>query len=105
MQPRLPDETPRSPTHKKVTQQRELKVKLRQCLHDNKLKDLALDYLGTQTFNDVYLFEELLGAGAFGVVLRVVERSTGEEYAMKVPFLEIFRSSTSRIWGARSSMR
>ena len=80
----LPDETPRSPTHKKVTHKKDTKAQLKKCLAGHKLQELGLDFLGTQTFNDLYLLEEVLGAGAFGVVLRVVERLTGEEYAMKV---------------------
>lgn len=78
-------ETLGSPTYKKLTKdKRDLKHKLKQCLHGNKLQDLALDFIGTQFFADIYLMDSILGAGSFGVVLKVIERATDNEFAMKV---------------------
>jgi hypothetical protein len=79
------DETLRSPTYRKVTSdKKDLMQRLKQCLHGYKLQDLELDFIGTQFFTDIYLIDCVLGAGSFGVVLKVIERSTGNEYAMKV---------------------
>jgi len=79
------DETLASPTYKKAIKDKEsLLQKLKQCLHGYKLQDLALDFIETQFFSDVYIMDYILGAGSFGVVLKVTERSTSKQYAMKV---------------------
>ena len=78
------DETPRSPAHKKAIDTKEPQKKLKQLLHGLKLEDLPLDFIATHCFGDLYILDSVLGAGAFGVVLQIVERSTGEELAMKV---------------------
>ena len=81
------DRTPRSPTYKKIRKPgKDSMVKLKQFLHETKLQDLPLDFIGTKFFNDIYLMDSILGTGSFGVVLKVVERGTGNEYAMKVVF-------------------
>jgi hypothetical protein len=76
--------TPRSPTHKKVIQSNRAKQKLREILDGASLDSLALDYIETTFFSDLYILDRVLGAGTFGVVLQVIERATCEEYAMKV---------------------
>ena len=88
MQPEVnvPDETPRSPMHKKVIDTKESKKKLEQFLHGSKLNELPLDFIATHCFGDLYLLDSVLGAGAFGVVLQIVEKSTGQELAMKVSY-------------------
>ena len=78
------DGTPRSPTHKKVTHNKESTMKLKQLLYGRKLKDLPIDFIETIYFSDVYLLDDVLGSGSFGVALKVLEKDTGEEYAMKV---------------------
>ena len=79
-----PDETPRSPMHKMATDTKEPRLKLKQLLRGNNIEELALDFIATQYFGDLYLLDAVLGAGSFGVVLQVVERSSGKELAMKV---------------------
>ncbi len=77
------DET-RSPTHKKVNDTTEPKQKLGLLLHGNRLEELQLDFIATQYFDDLYILDAVLGAGAFGVVLQIIERASGQELAMKV---------------------
>ena len=48
------------------------------------LDELPLDYLGTTSFGDLYKNCGVIGSGSFGIVLRVIELSTNEQYAMKV---------------------
>ncbi len=55
-------------------------------LNGLQLSELPLDFLGTTYFTDVYVRKELLGSGAFGVVVKVIEKSSGRTYAMKVVF-------------------
>jgi len=78
------EKPPNSPIYKKNIESKSITHKLNSILSNCRLNDLSLDFLGTKTFSDLYLKEDLLGAGAFGVVLKVIERSTGKEYAMKV---------------------
>ncbi len=82
------DQTPRSPTHRQVLEKQKTKAmaKLETVLHGAQLEDLMLDYIGTSSFSDMYVLKELLGCGSFGVVLRVVEKATGQEHAMKVKY-------------------
>ncbi len=84
------DETPRSPTHKQVNAGKEPSLKLKQLLHGTKLEDLALDFISTRYFSDLYLLDGILGAGSFGVVLKIVERGTGQELALKVRCFFVF---------------
>ena len=73
-----------SPTYKGLNDPKKYKHKLMDILHGTDIKDLALDFLGTQYFSDIYLFDTMLGTGGFGVVVKVIDRDTGEELAMKV---------------------
>lgn len=78
------EESPSSPIYKKNVETKAATHKLNEILSGAKLEDLPIDFLGTKTFSDIYLKETLLGAGAFAVVLKVIERSTAEEFAVKV---------------------
>lgn len=62
----------------------EISNKFNKLLGDTKLEDLPIDFLGTMVFSDLYSKEKLLGCGAFGVVLKVIERKTSDEFAMKI---------------------
>lgn len=70
--------------NQKMAIHNEVDSKLKKILHDCKLDDVLLDFLGSQTFSDVYKFDKILGSGAYGVVIQVLEKSTGKEYALKV---------------------
>ena len=78
------DESPRSPTHKVVVKTNKARIKMNQLLYGEELEDLTLDYLECTSFGDIYVFHELLGSGTYGVVISILEKSTGDEYAMKV---------------------
>ena len=79
------DGTPRTPIHKKVTSNTKQCIrKLKKFLHGIDINELPIDFIGTIYFADLYILDSILGAGSFGVVLKVVERATGEEFAMKV---------------------
>ncbi len=78
------NESPTSPTHYRVSDVADAKAKLRLFANGVPLPDLALDYLNSTTFGDLYILDRVLGAGTFGVVLKAVERATGREYAVKV---------------------
>ncbi len=58
--------------------------KLQQTLSGTRLEDLPLDYIGSTSLGDLYTPTGLLGAGTFGVVVKVFERATGGEFALKV---------------------
>ena len=58
--------------------------KLNKLLQGASLNELTLDYIGTTFFCDLYGHYETLGAGGFGVVVKVLELATNEYYAMKV---------------------
>lgn len=70
----------------KLRNKGELRRKLNSLLNETKIEDLPLDFIGTQYFSDLYLFSEIMGAGSFGVVLKVIEITTKNEFAMKVLF-------------------
>ena len=61
-----------------------LRQKLADMLDGIPLGELPLDYINTKFFGDVYEAREVLGAGSYGIVVRVTEKSTGEQYAVKV---------------------
>jgi len=67
--------------------QRALRIQLRKILGEISLSELALDFIGTAFFEDSYELIKMLGAGTFGIVAMVKEKSTNNEYAMKVFFL------------------
>jgi len=90
-------ETPDTPTFKTIINFKDSKPKLKLLLNGTKLDDIPIDFLGTQHFADLYVMDRILGAGSFGVVLKVIEHSTGEEYAMKVLFFSLSISCFQRL--------
>eukprot|EP00826_Nyctotherus_ovalis_P032705 TRINITY_DN2633_c0_g8_i1.p1 TRINITY_DN2633_c0_g8~~TRINITY_DN2633_c0_g8_i1.p1 ORF type:complete len:364 (-),score=29.79 TRINITY_DN2633_c0_g8_i1:847-1938(-) len=56
-------------------------------LNGKNLNDLSLDFIGTQYFSDLYVYKGILGTGSFGVVLRVLEVRSRNEFALKVPWV------------------
>ena len=81
------DESPRSLFQVQTDETKEASNKLKRILHGAKLEELPLDFIATTFFADLYLLDTVMGSGAFGVVLKIVERSTGNEFAMKVTLL------------------
>ena len=61
-----------------------LENKLFDLLQGASLNDLPLDFIETTFFSDLYQQHEVLGSGSFGVVVRVTELLSKEDYAMKV---------------------
>jgi len=57
---------------------------LDRVLNSLSLDELPLDFIRTTFFSDLYKGCEVLGAGSFGVVLKVIELSSNQEYAIKV---------------------
>ena len=78
------NEIPHIPIHEKIARNKSSYLKFQEVLCGNNIQDLPLDFIGTEFFSDYYLLESILGAGSFGVVLKVLENNTGEELAMKV---------------------
>ena len=78
------NQSPESPIHRKVFCINDAKAKLQRITNGIPLDDLPLDYINTTSFGDLYLLDRILGAGAFGVVLQIIERQTAKEYAIKV---------------------
>jgi len=66
--------------------QKELSSKLLTMLGGTPLNELPLDYIDTVFFGDLYEQKKLLGAGTFGIVIKVMEKSTQMHYAIKVFF-------------------
>jgi len=66
--------------------QKFLELKLLKMLGGVPLKELPLDYIDTTFFGDLYEKERILGAGSFGIVIKVTEIVSKKEYAMKVFF-------------------
>ena len=67
----------------------ELQNKLNELLNGNKLESLELDFIGSESFSDHYEFKSVLGKGGFSVVLKILEKNTSCEYAMKVIYKKL----------------
>jgi len=67
-----------------------LEPQLKHILGDTPLNELPLDYIDTVFFGDLYESQKILGAGAFGIVIKVKEKLTKTEYAMKVLLFFLF---------------
>ncbi len=93
MQTQIEQDEMCSPVHKKVNDTKEPAAKLKQLLRGGRIEELQLDFIATQHFDNLYILDAILGAGAFGVVLQVIERSTGQELAMKVRYSSDFSFS------------
>jgi len=83
------DDDPRTPISKNLHSSTDSQAKLKKILGGAKLEELPLDFIGTQFFADLYVLDAILGCGSFGVALKVVEKSTAQELAMKVYFKSI----------------
>ena len=73
--------------HKKVLidyQRVILKKRLLKEIEPFNINDLPLDPNGDLVFSDVYCFSKVIGAGSFGVVISVIERTHLEQYAIKI---------------------
>lgn len=66
-----------------------LEQKLCGLLQGSSLNELPLDFIETVFFADVFARGEVLGAGSFGVVVRVTEIATRKDFAMKVLYVEM----------------
>ena len=93
------NQSPDSPIHRKIFDCNEAKEKLKYIIGGAELSELPLDYLNTTSFGDLYLFDRVLGSGTFGVVLKAIEKDTGNEYAIKVYFQSytMLRSSINTV--------
>jgi len=78
------NESPSSPLHRKILSTNTPKLKLTAITSGIPFDEIPLDYLNTTSFTDIYLVDRVLGAGNFGVVIKVIEKNSGNEYAIKV---------------------
>ena len=78
------NESPISPVHRKLVETTSPRAKLDAITARIPLSELPLDYLNATTFSDLYIVDRVLGAGTFGVVLKVFEKQSGDEYAIKI---------------------
>jgi len=63
-----------------------LECQLSKMFGEASINELPLDLIETVFFEDLYEREKILGAGTFGIVIKVKEKLTNNEYAMKVFF-------------------
>jgi len=75
-----------------------LEKRLIDVLKGSLLNELPLDFIETVFFADLFVRGEVLGAGAFGVIVRVTEISTNMNYAMKIIAREILRSDEIQVY-------
>eukprot|EP01022_Parablepharisma_sp_SALTPOND_P002288 TRINITY_DN1093_c0_g1_i1.p3 TRINITY_DN1093_c0_g1~~TRINITY_DN1093_c0_g1_i1.p3 ORF type:complete len:303 (-),score=27.15 TRINITY_DN1093_c0_g1_i1:2710-3618(-) len=72
--------------HKKSPDRRQLELtkRLNKELAPFTLEDLPLTLSDDTLFSDTYLFQKILGAGTFGVVVAAIEKSHLEQCAIKI---------------------
>ena len=80
-------DTPRSPTYEKINDIRKPTETFEDILNGKDIDDLPIDFIGTKYFSDLYALSSILGAGSFGVALKVLDKTTDEMLAMKVCLL------------------
>jgi len=82
-----PDEKKESPAKKSKKHQPELEKRLNKEISPFTLSDLPLSENEEEDlFATKYLYQKVLGAGSFGVVIAAVDRAHLEECAIKVIF-------------------
>lgn len=67
-----------------VSYKKNLDKRLNKEIDPFTFEDLPLDFTGDIVFSDIYMFQKVLGAGTFGVVVAAVEKQHLEQCAIKI---------------------